>query len=158
MVVLGPLIMNLVVCAVFVLTRPPATALIEERDRARQSGGFVVSSGDPYMLIAERPLKQWNEWHGGEATWVKIAEVLNGPALVATKYLGDRWLNSREARGAGSHGGDSWLRAYMFLALSSLQWLIVGAIAAGLIWRGRIGPTSRRARSADLHDEAAGQV
>lgn len=140
LVVLGPLLLNLIVCTLFVLTRPPATSLIEERQRAREAGGFVVSSGDPYMLIAERPLKQWNEWHGGESAWVKVAEILNAPALVVTKRFGDEWLNRREARGLGSHRADSWRRAYLFLFLSSAQWLLVGTLVARLIWRRRTPP------------------
>ena len=130
-IVVAPCIINLIVCVVFVATRPPATELLRAREEARRAGAFSLSSADPYMIIAERPLRNWSEWHGGESTWVKVAEVLNGPALLVTKRVGDSW----SWRSSASYERDSWMSAYLFLALSSVQWLIVGWIIAKLLDR-----------------------
>jgi hypothetical protein len=80
------LIVNLIACAAFVIVRPEATSLIEERERAERSGAFSLSSSDPFMLIAGRPLRQWREWDGGEAAWVEVIEVANGPAVLVAKH------------------------------------------------------------------------
>jgi hypothetical protein len=130
--ILAPCVLNLIVCAVFLTVRAPATALIEEREHAQQLGAFTLSSSDPYMLIAERPLRQWNEWHGGEATWVKVIEVLDGPALIATKTIGDRWAANHAFSGTPSYRHESWTRAYVFVVASSVQWLLIGALIARL--------------------------
>lgn len=130
--ILAPCVLNLIACGVFLLVRAPATALIEEREHAQQLGALTVSSSDPYMLIAERPLRQWNEWHGGEETWVKVTEVLDGPALVATKTIGDRWAASHAFSGTPTYRRESWIRAYVFVAASSVQWLLIGALVARL--------------------------
>jgi hypothetical protein len=130
---LTPLALNCVICAVFIAVRQPASSLIEDRERAEQTREIVVSSADPYMLIAERPLRQWNRWHGGEATWVKIAEVLNGPALIVTKRVGDRWIGEHAFSGTQMYRRESWQRAYIFAAASSVQWLIVGLLIARLV-------------------------
>jgi hypothetical protein len=133
-----PLLLNLVACLTFLTIREPAKELIAGREHAQQLGTLTVSSGDPYMLIAERPLRQWNEWHGGEVLWIKVVEVLNGPALVATKALGDRWTASHAFRGVPTYGRDSWIRAYAFLIASSLQWLVVGALIGVIVKRREI--------------------
>jgi hypothetical protein len=136
-IIVTPCIVNWIVFAVFIAVRPPATALIEERERAQQMGAFTFSSGDPLMVIAERPLYQWNKWHGGEAAWVKVAEVLNGPAFVAAKVAGDSWSSSAAFSGEPTYRRESWVRAYVFLIVATLQWLIVGAVAAWLVSRRR---------------------
>jgi hypothetical protein len=132
-IALTPLVLNCVVCTVFIAVRPPASSLIEERERAQQMGAIIVSSADPYMLLAERPLRQWNRWHGGEATWVKIVEVLNAPALIVTKRLGDRWAGERPFSGTPTYRRESWRRAYIFAAASSVQWLVLGLLLAWLV-------------------------
>lgn len=132
-IIVTPCIVNWIMFAVFITVRPPATALIEERERAEQIGAFTFSSGDPLMVIAERPLYQWNEWHGGEATWVKVAEVLNGPAFIAAKVTGNRESSSAAFSGEPTYRRASWVRAYVFLIVATLQWLIVGAVAARIV-------------------------
>jgi hypothetical protein len=137
-----PCVLNWLICAVFMIARPPATALLDEREHAQQMGAFTVSSGDPFMFIAERPLYQWNEWHGGEATWVKVSEVLNGPALMAAKIFGDTWSVGTAFSGALTYRRESWVRAHLFLFVSSLQWLIFGAVAAWLHGRRHLKDTA----------------
>ena len=142
-ILIAPCIINLIACFAFVATREPATELIKEREEARRVGAFTLSSADPYMIIAERPLRNWSRWHGGESTWVKVAEVLNGPALLLTKRIGDWWA----WRATNSYERESWTRAYVFIILSSLQWLALGAIAAKIV--------ARRDRAPDAASPAA---
>jgi len=127
-----PLIVNLIACAAFLIIRPEAKLLIEERERAEQSGTLSLSSGDPYMLIAGRPLRQWNEWHGGEPAWVKVVEVVNSPAVFAAKRFGDRWASEHTFSGQPTYRRQSWVRAYVFLLVSSAQWLLIGLALARL--------------------------
>lgn len=134
----APVLANWIVCFVFVMTRPSATEMIEERETGRRRHVMVIagSSGEPWMFIAERPLRQWNDWHGGEEPWVKVAEVLNGVPLVVTKKFGELWSDWSSARRIGSFRSDTWMRAWLYLIVSSTQWLGVGAVAARLVeWR-----------------------
>ncbi len=131
-VILAPCILNWLVCGIFLLARPEATALIEEREREQRAGMLTLSSADPYMLIAGRPLFQWNEWHGGESTWVKAVEVIDGPAVITAKHFGDRWAASRAFNGKRTYRRESWIRAYVFIIASSVQWLLIGALLAHL--------------------------
>ena len=121
--------------------------MIEDREAGRRRDVMVIvrSSGEPWMFIAARPLWQWNEWHGGEETSVKVVEVLNGVPLFITKEIGERWSDWSSARGVGSFRSDSWVRAWFYLILSSVQWLIVGIVAAKFIERRR--SKNRLARS-----------
>jgi hypothetical protein len=135
-IIVTPCVINWIVFAAFIAVRSPATALIEERERAEQMGAFTLSSADPLMVIAERPLYQWNQWHGGEVPWVKVAEVMNGPAFIAAQVAGSRWL-SGAAFGDPTYRRQSWVRAYVFLVVATLQWLILGAIAAWVVGRRR---------------------
>ena len=130
--IFAPLVVNLIACAAFLIVRPEATSLIEERERAERSGAFSLSSSDPFMLIAGRPLWQWNEWHGGEATWVKAIEVANGPAVFVAKLFGDVWEAGHAFSGQPTYRGQSWMRAYVFLVVSSVQWLLIGLALARL--------------------------
>ena len=134
-VALAPLVLNALAYTMFMLTRPPATALIEERERAERAGGMAMSSADPYMLIAERPLKQWNEWHGGEDAWVKLLEVLNGPAVMVAKMVGDRWARDHALSGMPTARRESWIRAYAFATVACLQWLLIGLLTD--LWMNR---------------------
>lgn len=138
-IALAPVLANWIVCAVFLIARPPATEMIKEREAGRRRDVMVIvrSSGEPWMFIAERPLRQWNEWHGGEATWVKVAEVLNGVPLVVTKKLGERWSDWSSARSIGSFRSDTWVRAWLYFVVSSAQWLIVGSAVAWVVGRRR---------------------
>jgi hypothetical protein len=128
-----PLLLNAAVCIVFLVARPPATELIEKREQAERAHGVSDSSSDPYMLIAERPLRQWNAWHGGESLWVKTLEVVNWPAVVAAKRVGDKWAGDHAFSGAATYRRESWIRAYAFAITSALQWLLVG-IAIAWLW------------------------
>jgi hypothetical protein len=130
--IFAPVVVNLIACAAFLIVRPVATSLIEERERAEQSGAFSLSSSDPFMLIAGRPLRQWNEWHGGEAAWVKVIEVANGPAVLVAKLVGDLWGAEHAFSGQPTYRRQSWIRAYIFLVVSSVQWLLIGLALARL--------------------------
>jgi hypothetical protein len=133
--IFAPFVVNLIACAAFLVARAPATALIEDRERTQQLGSLAVSSSDPYMLIAERPLRQWNAWHGDEVIWVKIVEVLDGPALIVTKKIGDRWAAIRAFSGTATYRRESWFRAYVFVIASSVQWLLLGLLIGQLMMR-----------------------
>jgi hypothetical protein len=142
LLIFAPLVVNLIACAAFLIVRPEATSLIEERERAEQNGTLSLSSSDPYMLIAGRPLRQWNEWHGGESAWVKVIEVANGPAVFAAKRFGDRWSAQHVFDGQPAYGRQSWVRAYFFLIVSSVQWLLIGLALARLTRPRRAETTS----------------
>lgn len=148
LVALAPLVINALACAMFLLTRPPDTTLIEERERAEQAGGMAISSADPYMLIAERPLKQWNDWHGGEAAWVKFFEVLNCPALMAAEKVGDRWASHHALSGMPIARRESWIRAYAFATVAFLQWLLIGLLTTLLMKRRRVLQNGRQTAEA----------
>jgi hypothetical protein len=135
MLISAPFLLNLIACVVFMLARPPAKTLVEEREHAQKLGVLTVSSSDPYMMIAERPLHQWAEWHGGEAAWVKAVEALDAPALFAAKTLVDRWSTQKAFSRVPNYARESWQRAYIFVAVSSLQWLLVGLIIAKITKR-----------------------
>lgn len=154
-IALAPVLANLVVCFVFLMARPPAIEMIEEREAGRRRDVMVIvrSSGEPWMFIAERPLRQWNEWHGGEQTWVKVAEVLNGVPLLVTKKVGERWSDWSSARSIGSFRSDTWVRAWLYLTLSSLQWLTIGAVAARLVERRRAKHGAAPAPAAQLQND-----
>jgi hypothetical protein len=141
MLIFAPLVVNLIACAAFLMVRPEATSLIEERERAEQMGAFSLSSSDPYMLIAGRPLRQWNEWHGGEAVWVKVIEVANGPAVLVAKFSGDLWGAEHSFSGQPTYRRKSWMRAYVFLIVSSVQWLLIGLALARLTKQHRAATT-----------------
>jgi len=128
LVIVIPCLLNALICGIFMLVRPEATSLIEERERAQMAGTLSLSSADPYMLIAERPLRQWNKWHVSESLWVKLCEVLNGPAVIAAKHFGDRWAADHAFSGKPTYRRASWIRAYIFLVVSSMQWLAIGAM------------------------------
>lgn len=119
---------NLAGCVLFVVLRQPAPAgYLADVDAARQAGGvFSVSGIDG--TIACRLVHSWSEWHGGERLGVKILEAANLPALFA---MGVAHL-AAEIFGIArrlSACGWSWVLAFLFLALSSLQWLFLGGLA-----------------------------
>jgi hypothetical protein len=132
------LMLNLAACAAFLALRPPAIPVLEERERMRHSPGDIfLISGDAYTFVANRPLRSWSAWHGGEEFWVKAIEVLNFPALAVGKSAGDLWSNYASPRGIGSVAGDSWVRAYVYVIVSSLQWALIGAFVAPAVTRRR---------------------
>lgn len=140
---LGACVVNWFVCAVFLLQRPADISFIEVREKTRRDGGaFFINSADPLMFIAERPLDQWNQWHGGELTWIKIVEVLNGPSLAGAKALGALWAAYAGPRNIGSFRGDTWVIAWLYLLLSTAQWLLVGAAVTRFVSRRRSAAAS----------------
>ncbi len=129
-------LLNLLPCIAFLALRPANIPFIEERERARQTPGDVFgTSGDALMFIAGRPLRQWDRWHGGEVLWIKITEIINLPSLRSTKYFGDAWSSYAAAHGLGSFTGDTWIRAYIYLFISSVQWFLLGVVISTLIRR-----------------------
>lgn len=140
-ILLGACVANWVVCAVFLLQRPAGITLIGERERMRRdTGAFFFYSADPLMFIAERPLYQWNQWHGGEVTWIKVVEVLNWPALAGARALGAIWAAYAGPRSIGSFRGDTWVIAWLYLLLSTAQWWLTGAAVARFAVRRRSAP------------------
>jgi hypothetical protein len=115
---------NLAGCALFVALRPPAPAeYLTELDEARRAGGFVLSSTVSGM-VACRPLYPWNEWHGGEASSVKLVEIANAPALAMTVGI---WLVGEISFARGSPAcAWSWVLAAVFAVAASAQWWLIG--------------------------------
>ena len=58
-------LLNVLACAAFVLFRPAGIPFLAERERMRRNpGDMFLISGDAYMFVANRPLRQWEDWHG----------------------------------------------------------------------------------------------
>jgi hypothetical protein len=151
---LVPCILNWLACAAFLAVRPAGISLLDEREMMRREPGvFFANSADPIMFIADRPLYQWNKWHGGEAAWVKVVEALNWPALVGAKALGGVWSAYAVPRHLGSFRSDSWVVAWLYVLLSSVQWLIIAAMVARVVWRRRTVPAPTAAPTAHLHND-----
>jgi hypothetical protein len=112
-------------CVLFVLLREPVHPLyLAEVDKARQDGGMYLTSGID-GTIACRNLYSWSEWHGGEALGVKVLEVANLPVLVFSVFAGAAGDISGIGRGMSACNW-SWVVAFLFVALSTGQWLLVG--------------------------------
>jgi hypothetical protein len=121
------LLLHFVVCGAFIVLREPSISHLEERERMRRESGYhFESSVDPIMFIAGRRLNGWNEWHGGERLWIKICEVANLPALAATVTVGHLPIAIYRATGSGTFVHDTWIRAFVFLLFSVVQWCLVG--------------------------------
>jgi len=119
--------LHVVACASFLALRDPGISFLAEREYARKEfGRFFNVSGGPYTFVAERPLYNWSEWHGGEETWVKILEVANLPSIVLTAIIGGVVITAYGSTGYGDVGTDTWLRAFIYLLFSVAQWWIVG--------------------------------
>ena len=116
---------NALACALFVVFREPASPVyLAEIDEVRRSGGVLVNSAIT-GTIACRNLSPWSEWHGGEALSVKVLEVANLPALIATgigHLMGERFGIARLI----SSCQWSWVLAAGFLLLASTQWWFLG--------------------------------
>jgi hypothetical protein len=124
---------NASACLLFVLLREPAPlqnlALI---DNARWNGG-LYNMDQTIGTVACRELNSWSEWHGGEASGVKILEVINLPAFALTGIA--------DAVGEPSIGRRvsicrwSWVLAAVFLVAASVQWWLLGTwLDLGLRW------------------------
>ena len=76
---------HLVACGAFLAAREPGISFLAEREAAyKEPGRFFFTSGDPYVYMAERPLRNWSRWHGGEEMWVKVLMIINLPSLILT--------------------------------------------------------------------------
>ena len=114
------------------LRGPLPESFFVERDTARQDGGFLLSSSDPMLVIAGRPLRQWSQFHGGERVAVKLLEVANVVPL-CTIWLIDGMV------GSGTRMHVYTQSVFTFgglLLLTSAQWWIAGtAVARFRAWR-----------------------
>lgn len=138
-------VLNIAACIAFMVNTPAGISRLEEREHMRSNPGDIVGrSGDAYMFIAERPLCDWNQWHGGERSWVKVLELLNRPAVRAAKGVGDEWSQHRIEHHKGSFKSDTWVRAWIYLTISTLQWAVIGLLI-GLMIVGRSRVSSRTA-------------
>jgi hypothetical protein len=113
---------NLTAWLLLVLFREPLPAeYFQARDQAAARGGFLITSADPIVVIGGRPLRTWSEWHGGEASLVKLLEVVNILAVTITVFAG--FL-------LGLTGLPTYRRSFVTLAIlliySSIQWWFVG--------------------------------
>jgi hypothetical protein len=122
----------LIGCVLFVLLREPAHPdFLAAVDAARSpcvtrgwAGGVYSVSGIDGTLAC-RILRSWSEWHGGEALGVKVLETVNLPALIVTVIV----HIASEVLGIArrfSACGWSWVLGFLFAALSTAQWLLVG--------------------------------
>ena len=120
-------LLNYLAFGMFIAVRPSAGDSLNKKDSESKRGEFSIISGEPYTYIADRPLRTWSEWHGGEHPAVKLLEVVNAPALFAagalTPVVG---LIS----GASEYHGSSWVRAWLLVAAVPLQWLAVGRLVS----------------------------
>jgi hypothetical protein len=114
------------------LRGPLPESFFVERDAARQRGGFHLSSGDPMLVIAGRPLWQWSQFHGGERVVVKLLEVANVVPLCIIALI-DLMVWSE------THMRTYTQSVFAFgglLLLTSAQWWIAGtAVARFGAWR-----------------------
>jgi hypothetical protein len=114
---------HLLACAAFLLLRQPERHLLEGMDRRARDGEMFISSGAPLTYLADRPLRSWSSFHGGESRWIKLGVILNGPALVFSSGFVERFFPA-----AGPYHEASWLRAKVFGAASLIQWLSVASL------------------------------
>jgi hypothetical protein len=126
---------NAVACLLFVLLRQPISGeYLAEREAVHRRGGLYLQSG-LNGTIACRSLYSWSEWHGGEAAAVKILETVNLPALLVAGVTDTVGLLG--VAPLMSFCAWSWALASVFLAVSSVQWLLVGAAVDAAIGRWR---------------------
>jgi hypothetical protein len=120
-----PLLLNYAAFGLFIILRPPAVELLDKLDREWQEGAFSITSGQPYTYVADRPLYSWSAFHGGERLAVKLMEIANLPGLAVAGALTP---SISMTIGASIYHGRSWVRAWLFLALASLQWIGIGVL------------------------------
>jgi len=135
------LVLHFATSAVFLLLREPGISFLDEREKMRRDWGYMfMVSGDAIMFIANRPLHAWSEWHGGEEAWVKVLEVLNLPALIATTTIGHIPIAIYRFSGRGNFVQDTWIRGVVFLLFSTLQWFLIGRAADRALIHGKVPP------------------
>jgi hypothetical protein len=121
-------------CAFFLLARPPERPggwldKLEEARLDEQPGMTIItSSSEPILYLAERPLYQWNEWHGGESLWVKVLVTLNLPSVAVCQAFAFSLAFSEKL----PVRQQTWLTAGVFLLTSTGQWLLVAGLIAEL--------------------------
>src|SRR5262249_46574016 len=92
------------------------------------------NSGAPYTTLGERALYSWSRWHGGEDLLVKVLEAVNVLPLFAAGI--GTWIATLPFEHVVTVYLMSWLRAAVFLSLSTLQWFWIGrAIDSGITRR-----------------------
>ena len=114
-----------------VLRRPDIDQTYEVMKVEREWEFAALPSGQPVTHIAGRPLHSWNSWHGGESPFVKILEVVNAPALLLAHCLApaaSRLLFTR----SNSYYMESWVKAWLFVASSTGQWIAIAWVVARL--------------------------
>lgn len=126
--------LNWLIFLAFIATREPRITNEYERDLDRAGSTFIFrTSAEPLTHIAARPLYGWTSWHGGERWWVKVAEIMNAPAL-ALAHLSARSTTNTLFR-SSSYYLESWVRAWLFAALATCQWIVVGRMITAVARR-----------------------
>ncbi len=119
--VLGGLLasLNVAGCLGFVVSRP---ALDSGAVSARSAGGE-----NAYSVFACRAVHFWEKGERAEPMWLKILIVGNILSVVLVVFL-RMLMGSFPILGGLSLCAQSWLAAAVFLAASTFQWYVVGAI------------------------------
>lgn len=123
-VILTLLLANWIAFAVFIATREPATSRLRAEDAAYARGIEPVEPAELIGDIATRPLFAWT----GERTWIKVVETANFPALMLAAFTSDRVCAALRI----VPSRESWVLAWFFLALSTLQWTAIGSFVSTL--------------------------
>ena len=74
--------------------------------------------------MAERPLFNWSEWHGGESIGVKALVFANLVPTLITSAI----LDSPDQFSSIPVRLQTWIAGFLYLALSTMQWWGLGAI------------------------------
>ena len=132
-------------CLFLAYRRPHIDARYERTAAATAATFEPMGSGQPAFHIAGRPMYDWNSWHGGEVPVVKLLAIANYPALVIARGLApavSRLLFKR----IGTYSLESWVLAWIFVVLASVQWV-------GVAWF--LSRLARMVRERKRHDEAS---
>ncbi len=115
------------------LRSPMAPEFFAERDRAQASGEVVLSSSDPALVLAGRPLWGWSTVHGGERWPVRVLEIVNVPSLLVVFVL-DSILGVTGV----AHHQRSMMSAALLFAGTAVQWLYIGLCVRNIqLWCSR---------------------
>jgi hypothetical protein len=111
--------------SIFLLLRQPNIREDYEAMRTDAESVFrPMPSGSPMTHIAGRPLFTWNSWHGGESSFVIIGEVVNAPSLLLANILAPQ-VGELLFTGSYSYYLESWVKAWLFIAFASGQWIAI---------------------------------
>ncbi len=125
------LIANWIGFAAFVAGREPASDRLKAEDAAFRRGVEPVPPPGVVGDIARRPLYAWTSPDRSEVAWVKVLETLNFPALVLAAFTSDELCRLLHI----IPSAESWLLAWFFLPMSTLQWVALGSLAANALRR-----------------------